>query len=343
MDIDTILLLNNALSSRLARSVLQEEGIASDRVALFLLREAIDVWPNPPAEIHMCSTTPQHTLFGQRRVTAFYWRAARRLRQLLATGKIRRIMIVNNDNLLCAHALAWASRHPGVQVDVIAEGIMNYQNITMKNRESWRWLAKPVIAKLLLLRWRKPIGHLSAAFDPATRNIYSFSASGLQAPPGKARIVSLQKTEARMPLQKRAGLLVHTGLWRWMDSRRYDQFMQGFLAWIKAQGFSDLYAKKHPYVAIGPIEHHLPGVQIIGDGLSLEEMAADISAATVFGTCCTGLVTLKTMRPDLNCVDYGADFYCEHAYHGDHSVEVLMEGAGVCIVKSGSTERVTEF
>ena len=46
----------------------------------------------------------------------------------------------------------------------------------------------------------------------------------------------------------------------------------------------------------------------------------------------TGLVTLKLLRPDLRCVDYGTRFYCERAYFGDLSVEELMRTAGVEIV-----------
>jgi hypothetical protein len=40
-------------------------------------------------------------------------------------------------------------------------------------------------------------------------------------------------------------------------------------------------------------------------------------------------VTLKLMRPDLRCIDFGSDFYCRTAYRGDYSVVEFLMGSGV--------------
>jgi hypothetical protein len=132
-------------------------------------------------------------------------------------------------------------------------------------------------------------------------------------------------------------LLVHTGLWQWMKPADTLVLSQAFTDWLNAQGYARLLTKSHPHVAAGPLAEMLPSHSEINDTRSLEAMAADIPAATVVGSCCTGLVTLKLMRPDLECIDFGADFYCEKAYRGDHSVEVLMRASGVRIVNMGDT------
>src|SRR5690606_26386989 len=55
---------------------------------------------------------------------------------------------------------------------------------------------------------------------------------------------------------------------------------------------------------------------------------------TIVSTNCTALVTLRMLRPDLRCVDYGADFYCRHAYYGDESVLAPLRATGVELVDS---------
>ena len=86
------------------------------------------------------------------------------------------------------------------------------------------------------------------------------------------------------------------------------------------------------------IEELLERYEEVGSGLTTEEMAADLEAGTIIGTCCTALVTLKLIRPDLKCIDFGSDYYCEHAYHGDNSVKTLLSATGVTLVQMAAAQ-----
>jgi hypothetical protein len=119
-----------------------------------------------------------------------------------------------------------------------------------------------------------------------------------------------------------------------MSTESYQRLAKRFVEWLSIQGFSRILTKAHPHVATGIIEKMLPGHQEITDRRSVEAMAAEIPAGTIIGTCCTALATLKLIRPDLRCVDFGADFYCDHAYHGDQGVVAFLKGAGVEVLPS---------
>lgn len=338
MSIHTIIFINNAISSRMASQVVENENIDPKSIAVFSLLQVAGTWQGGCAEVWVNASPQERDILAHRRFAGFYRTAARRLRSLLEGGTVRRVLIVNNDNLLTAHVLAWAEHYRDIAVDVIAEGLMNYQDITIKNRQSWRWLVKPAVALALRLRWRTPRGHLSGAFDPVVRRIYAFTDVGLKAPPDKIHVISFPQVIAnRLPARDTA-LLVHTGLWQWMNASDYRVFAQSFVDWLKEQGFSKILTKRHPHVATGVLADLLPSHQEIDDARPLEEMASDISAATVIGTCCTGLVTLKLMRPDIDCVDFGSDFYCPKAYHGDFGVMALMRASGVRIVEMAAFE-----
>lgn len=58
-------------------------------------------------------------------------------------------------------------------------------------------------------------------------------------------------------------------------------------------------------------------------------MAGDIGAGVVIGPGTTPLVTLKLMRPELRCVDFGADYYVPIVYKGGFGATPLFEAVGV--------------
>ena len=96
--------------------------------------------------------------------------------------------------------------------------------------------------------------------------------------------------------------------------------------------------KKHPRSSGGMIEALLERYEEVGSGLAAEEMATNLEAGTIIGTCSTALVTLKLIRPDLKCIDYGSDYYCEYAYHGDNSVKTLLSATGVTLVQMAAPQ-----
>ena len=330
--IDTLVFVNNALSSRLVEEELARRGIANDRVALFLLRRLRASWYGECALVLDYGRPPSHTMLGQLGVTGFYRRAALTLRRLLAGGHVRRIYVVNNDSLLTNHALEWARAATGCEVVVVVEGLMNFQDIRLRNRQAWRSVVKRIVAPLLGLQWRAPDGHLSGAFDPRVDRVLTFERSGLKAPPGKVDERKLAPLPAPSGKQIRTVLVVLSGIWQWLKPEEDQALNRGFVEWLACQGFDRVVVKPHPHVSAGALEGLLPAHERLDVPQSLEDMAGAIEAGTVAGICCTGLVTLKMLRPDLRCVDYGTRYYCERAYFGDRSVEDVMRNAGVELV-----------
>jgi hypothetical protein len=171
--------------------------------------------------------------------------------------------------------------------------------------------------------------------------VLSFATEGLKAPPEK---VVLRRFPVIQPLRQsdpKVALIVLTGLNVWMERASFELFARTFVAWVERSGYRKIQVKKHPRCTSGLIEELLQKYEEVGSGLTTEEMAGDLEAGTVIGTCCTAVVTLKLLRPDLECIDFGSDYYSEHAYHGDNSVKTLLSATGVTLVQMPTELRVT--
>lgn len=338
MTITTIAFLNNDISAALAERDLIARGIPLCQVVVILGRDLVQPWLEECAAVCRYGSKASLSLIGQAKFIRFYREAAALIRRVRRAGFLREIYVVNNDNLLTSHLLALAASSPLLTVTVVAEGLMNYQEITVDNRVTWRWRVKPPIAFLLGLDYRKPHGHLSGAFEPMVNRVISFATPGLKAPPEKVVVHPLTPVIIHAPTDPRVALLVHTALWQWMSAEDYLRFAEGFAVWVKAQNFAKLYVKPHPRYATGVIADLLPPHQVITDPRAVEELAGEIDAGTVLGTCCTALATLKLIRPDLDCVDWGADYYLPRAYRGDRSVLELFGAVGVRSIPFSGTE-----
>lgn len=334
--IRAILVINNAISSRMAELALEHDGIHPSECFVFTLRRFEAPWMRETAGVVQYPGFPAFNLPGQVRFLGFFRRAGRELRHRLATDGLRKIYVVNSDNLITSHLLEWARSHPGVEVVVLAEGLMNFQDIQLRNRAWWRAPAKALMSAGVGLRWRAPVGHLSGAFDPVVRRVVSFASEGLFAPPEKVHVLRFHPVEPRVPVEPGSALLAQTGLWQWMAPERRAEFAELFVQWVWRQRFERLYVKRHPNYDTSFIEERLPPHELLDRPGSLEDLAPDLPAATIVSTNCTALVTLRMLRPDLRCVDYGADFYCRHAYYGDESVLAPLRATGVELVPSAA-------
>jgi hypothetical protein len=333
ISISAVVAINNGVSAELARDDLSARGIALDSVALILLRDIDEPWMRGCAVVLRYPGRPSNKVSGQWRFVAFYQAASRLLRSLERSGRLSDIYIVNNDNLISSHLLSLARNFRAISVTVVAEGLMNFQEITIGNRAGWRWLIKPVIARLFGFAYRQPTGHLSGAFDPLVTRVISFAKEGLKAPPNKVVLRRYRPVPIVGPSDPNIALIVLTGLNQWMDPARFEPFARAFVAWIEGSGYERILVKKHPRVYGGLIQELLAGYEEVGQGLTCEAMAPNMRAGTVIGTCCTALVTLKLARPDLRCIDFGSDYYCENAYRGDHSVKSLLLATNIELVQ----------
>ena len=337
--VTAIAAINNAISAELTRQDLSAREIPLSSVALILLRDISEPWMEQCAIVLRYPGRPAEGFLEQRRFLDFYRSAVRILRFLEKYSGVHEIFVVNNENLITSHLLSIAESDPSITVTIVAEGIMNFQEIGITNRAGWRWRVKPVIARLLGFRYRQPSGHLSGAFEPRVSRVLSFSKEGLKAPPEK---VVLRHFQTRRPIRESdpgVALVMLTGLHLWMEPSRFEFFARAYLAWLEASGFRKIQVKKHPRSSGGLIEELLlKRYEEIGGGLTAEDMAADLEAGTIVGTCSTALVTLKIIRPDLNCIDFGSDYYSQYAYHGDNSVKALLSATGVTLVQLSSTQ-----
>jgi hypothetical protein len=327
--VDTLVFVNNALSARLAHDELARRQIPKQRVALFLLRQLHGDWFDDCALVIRYGRRPAHSLVRQLGSTGFYVRAATCLRALLRGARIRRIYLVNNDNLLTNHVLGWARQHPDCEVTVIVEGLMNFQDIRLRNRQAWRSRVKVFAAPLLGLSWDPPATHLSGAYDPRVDRVLTFERRGLKAPVEKIDEHRLVPFDPPPGKEACAVLIALSGIWQWMTPDEDEALSRGFVAWLATQGFDRIVVKPHPHVSGGALERMLAPYEVITTERCLEDLASDLTVGAVAGICCTALVTLRQLRPDLRCVDYGGVYYCDHAYFGDRSVDALMRAVGV--------------
>lgn len=328
--------INNAVSAELFRQDVLAQNIPLKETIVILLRDLKEEWLADCAVVLRYPGRPAQTLLGQHRFFRFYRAAIRLLRDIEEANTLSHIYIVNNDNLITSHLLAIAAGKEGVITSVVTEGLMNFQAIGLANRNRWRWLAKPLIASLLGFRYRRPNSHLSGSFENEVSRVVSFTAQGLKAPPEKVVVRPLGHVRPTRPADPSVALVALTGLANWMPREKADIFAKAFVNWMQKQGFREVQVKRHPRVSAGLIEDLLSNYEEVGQGRPLEAMASEIEAGTIIGTCCTALVTLKLMRPDLNCIDFGSDYYCQNAYHGDTSVKELLNISGVKTIQISS-------
>jgi hypothetical protein len=336
--VTAVVVINTAISAELTRQDLVAREISLSSVALILLRDISEPWMEQCAIVLRYPTKPAHELLEQWRFFGFYQTAARILRYLEKDENLREIYLVNNDNLISTHLISVAECRPTISVTVVAEGTMNFQEISIANRAGWRWRVKPVIARLFGFRYREPRDHLSGAFEPRVTRVVTFAVEGLKAPRDK---IVLRQFQAIRPLRQSDPKVALVMLTNWdtcLEPAIDELFVRTFVGWVEGSGYRKIQVKRHPRWPGGRMEALLEGYEEVGSGLSAEEMAANLEAGTIIGTCCTALVSLKLIRPDLNCIDYGSDFYCEHGYHGDYSLKTLLSASGVTLVQMAAPQ-----
>lgn len=325
--IRALAIVNNHISLNMLLSDLAARDIAPEETWVIAARE-MDL-PDNFGGVLEYPGKHELGMLGQRRFIGFYRKATQIIRRELASPALRHLYVINNDNLLTSHLLQTALRD-GREVTVVAEGLMNFLDSGVHNLDSWRLKVKPLLSLLLRLSYVTPVGHQSGAFHPAVSRVVSFSTDGLRAPPEKV-VLRRWPIEARpsAPPDPDVALIVHTALARLMSDDEYRVFAEGYARWIAAQNFSRVYAKRHPRSEDPLLESLLPPHEVINDDRPIEEMAGDIAAGVVIGPGTTPLVTLKLMRPELRCIDFGADYYVPIVYRGGVGATPLFDAVGV--------------
>jgi hypothetical protein len=330
--VKALALLSNGISASMLEAALEHDGYHFADVAVIAARRLQHSWKSRCDNFVEFNKAPSLKISGQINTLDFYREAVKVMKMALRSQRLTDIYIANADNLISNHMLRWAERHPNVRVSVVAEGFMNYQEIGLTNRARWRWRIKPIMAAAMGLRYRQPKTHLSGSFEPRINRVISFSAYGLKAPTDRILILPLPITGDRCPPNPDKVLVVLTGIGQWMAPQDFATFKQSLGHWIRSLGAKVIVVKRHPNYPSGGIEDQFGDFTYLEDQRGLEMMAGDIDAGRVIGFCSTALVTLKLLRPELTVIDFGSDFYCEKAYHGDRSIIDVLSNGGVDIV-----------
>lgn len=325
--IRALAVINNHISLSMLLADLAARGIARLETCVIAGREM--ALPADLGGSFKYPGKPPKGMLGQRRFISFYREAARIVRRQLRLPELRHLYVVNNDNLLTSHLLETALCD-GREVTVVSEGLMNFLDAGVHNLDSWRLKVKPLLSHLLGLRYAPPVGHQSGAFHPAVSRVVSFSDKGLRAPAEKIvlRRWPIEAAPAAPP-DPDVGIVVHTSLARFMSEDQYRVFAEVYAGWIAAQNFRRLYTKRHPRSEDPLLEALLPPHEVIDDDRPIEDMAGEIAAGVVIGPGTTPLVTLKLMRPELRCIDFGADYYVPIVYQGGVGATPLFKAAGI--------------
>lgn len=334
--VSTIAFVNNSLNRDLTLIQLEKLGIPKSQTVVFTLRDLIIENRDEYAAIYDYGGKASLTFFGQSKFIKFYVEASKVLRRLLKSGSIERVFIPNNDNLLCNHVIQWAKRHP-MTIAVVAEGLMNYQNITAIDRANWRWWTKVIIAKFLGLKYQKPNGHLSGSFEDTVSEVYSFSDKFLAAPAEKYRLLSPKVKEGKRVFDKSYAIIVVTGINQWLPRKESVRLSERLYAFVKSRRFRYVEIKLHPNYSNPDIEKALSDFQVLATRKSVEEILPEVEAGTVISTGSTALATIKITFPEVECIDFGSDLYVAHAYRNDMSMVNFMKSLGVVCVKSDNS------
>lgn len=331
--VTTVAAINNAISAELTRQDLASRAIPLESVALILIRDISEPWMKDCAVVLRYPGKPAGRLLEQRRFIHFFRSAAKLIKRIEESVNLRHFYIVNNDNLITSHLLSVATDRPSIEVTAVVEGLMNFQEMGIANRAAWRWRVKPSLARILGFRYQKPINHLSGAFEPRVSRVLSFALEGLKAPPEKVVLRQFEPIQPTRDSDPDVALIVVNNWDLWMEPTKLEFFAKAFVKWIDETGYRKVQIKKHPRTSGGRIEELLGKYEEVGAGITAEDMASHLEAGTIIGICSTALVTLKLIRPDLRCMDFGSDYYSVQAYHGDDSVKTLLSAAGVTLVQ----------
>jgi len=335
-EIRAIALINNSVSADVLEKVLLIDNIKLEECYVVKLRASAALSRNHPnAFVQPAVGYSIHHLF---KLAAFYFNQRSAIDRLLGQqNSIAEVYIVNADNLLCAHIInkikvGLYTHH--VRLSVLAEGFMNYQDITASNRSAVKNLLKLIGARLLGIRYTTPKAHLSGSYESCVHRVFGYWMSGLKAPAWKATTVPLPRVEVTVTPVPNSALIIMTGIHQWMSAEDFSRFKQRFIEWVQRRNFSCVYVKAHPNYKDGGIEAGLRDTTRWGDGRPLEKLAGEIPSATVIGFCTTALATIRQIRSDLEVIDWGSDLYVDSAYAGDTSVVTVLNALGVRLVRS---------
>ena len=327
-----IAFVSNGISALMLQAALVEDGIKVDNLCLISGRRLTQDWVVYCDAYIEFSKKPSLSLIGQFGALSFYVKAVRSLKKWLSDPNVSHVYIANSDNLISNHLINWCAKHHNVKLSVVVEGNMNYHSVTMENRAWWRWWLKPAVASIFGLRFRKPIGHLSGSYEPRVDRIVAYTGNCLEAPADRTQVLPFPKAAIIKSPDPNGVLILLTGIAQWMSDEDFKKFRRTFGKWVKSLNASKIWVKPHPNYPSGGIEEEIGEFEWFTDPRGIETLAGEIPAQTVVGYWSTGLVTLKFIRPDIRCIDFGHDFYSSAAYHGDENVGRILTATGVEMV-----------
>ena len=240
-----------------------------------------------------------------------YVNTINKLKYYLRNSEITNVFIVNNDHLLTNHILHIHNKYY-YRISVIAEGLMNYQNITKKNRSAIGFFFKKILAFIFNIKYVIPKTHLSGAFENSVEDVFTFSKTGINAPIDKVRIVKNFSNTLNTSSNKCGVLLLLSGLYTMLPSYEYSNLMILITNYIKNLNPRIIYIKKHPRYQFDPILDIFNDYIEVDQDIPIEEIINELEISHIVGSFSTALITLKMIQPELISVDIGYSIYSKY-------------------------------
>ncbi len=325
--VKALVIINNNISAMMARCALEKDSIELSQVTLLLMRDIQEDWFEECFQVVKSPHKAGPLISQGLKLSVYFFRCYLMIRRYLSQYKIQHIYLVNNDNLLTNYILNRLDSK--VEISVLVEGLMNFQDITIENRHRMSVPLKRIAAFMMGFRYMVPDGHLSGAYMPSVSRVFSFSSAALKAPVEK--VIECQIESNIIPAgSKDSLLLILSGLYKWMSPANYRQLCTKFQKYLQANQFKTIKVKPHPRCVDDPLLNYLPdGCVMLSKEEPLEKMVNELDVGVAVGFCSTAIVTLHLMSSGVKCLDFGADFYCEHAYNGDKSVVKFFDAMGI--------------
>lgn len=221
----------------------------------------------------------------------------------------RRAFIVNNDNLLCNFVI----NQTAIEIFILGEGLMNYQDITLSNRSTFIVSLKKLFASIMRTSFVTPAGHLSGSYEKRVSGIFAFASKGLKAPNEKFIDSSNAFLDADQSshLDPRKILITLSGVHRYIKTDSYIKILNQIRSYLEDQNPKQILVKPHPRISNDPFFKILKDLnfKIIDNPIPAEKLIPTINTGKVISIDSTALVTIKLRFPKISCIDFGFQIY----------------------------------
>ncbi len=238
-------------------------------------------------------------------ITAIFY-----LKNILKNNNIENVLLVNIDHILTNHMINIKKLDKSfisTKYHVLAEGLMNYENVKIGHRKTLTIFLKHIIASFTGLIFKKPDGHLSGAYEKVVKNVFAFSKKSIQSPLEKVIVTNTVKKATAS--DKNNTLILCSGAYTMLSVDKYSKICDLIDDYLSKNNFDKVYLKKHPRLNDDPLIDRLMNFEEIEQNKPIEMILSEYPIKYVISSYSTSLISLKQMFNNLIAIDVGYDIY----------------------------------